>query len=269
AQARQRAASGERPRSISCAKPLREYSVAIVLAICLALTVAPSGIAQSLVDLTVPAVAISPDGTQIALVLRSGGQQQLHLRPVNTLESKPLPGTEGASTPLFSPDGKWIAFFAGGKLKKVAVDSGQMVTVCDGAPLARGAVWSLDDKIIFTPDTASALLEVPAAGGTPQPLTERKDERSHRWPEVLPGNKTILYTIAKGGSWDDGQIIAERRDTGDRRVLINGGTAPRYLSTGHLIYVHGGALMAVRFDAQTLEVSGTAVPLVQGVLMEA
>src|SRR2546422_4200358 len=237
---------------------LLKISIAIVLVICVVLSVAPSGIAQSLVDLTVPAIAISPDGTQIALVLRSGGQQLLHLRAVNRRESKPLPGTEGASTPLFSPDGKWIAFFAGGKLKKVALDSGQIVTLCDGAPIARGAVWSLDDKIIFTPDTASALLEVPASGGTPKPLTERKDERSQRWPELLPGKKAVLYTIAKGGSWDDGQIIAERLATGERRVLINGGTAPRYFSTGHLIYVHGGALMAGRFQAHRLRSSGTA-----------
>jgi serine/threonine-protein kinase len=112
-------------------------------------------------------------------------------------------------------------------------------------------------------------LQVPASGGTPKPLTERKEERSDRWPEVLPSNKAILYAIAKGGSWDDAQIIGHRLDTGERKVVIDGGTAPRYLSTGHLIYVHGGALMAVPFDAQRLEVTGKAVALVQGVLMEA
>lgn len=230
---------------------------------------AKAGPAAALVDLTVPAVAISPDGKQIALVLRSGDKPQLHLRSVQARESKPVPGTEGAASPMFSPDGKWIAFFADGKLKKVAVDSGQIVTLCDGGSNARGAVWGSDDTIIFTPDTASALLQVPASGGTPKPLTERKDERSHRWPELLPGNKAVLYTIAKGGSWDDAQIIGQRLDTGERRVLIEGGTFPRYLSTGHLIYVHGGALMAVPFDPQRLQVTGTAVPLVQGVLMEA
>ena len=253
-----------------------KVSLAAVIAIVLVFCVGPGSIAQvkdargaALLDLTVPAVAISADGRQIALVLRSGVQQQLHLRSLDTSESKPISGTEGASTPLFSPDGKWVAFFAGGKLKKVALDSGQIITVCDGAPLARGAVWGSDDTIIFTPDTASALLQVPASGGIPKPLTERKDERSHRWPELLPGNRAVLYTIAKGGSWDDGQIIGQRLDTGERRVVINGGTAPRYLATGHLIYVHGGALMAVRFDAERLEVSGNAVPLVPGVLMEA
>jgi eukaryotic-like serine/threonine-protein kinase len=122
---------------------------------------------------------------------------------------------------------------------------------------------------VFTPDTGSGLLQVPASGGTPKTLTERKDERSHRWPELLPDNKAILYTIAKGGSWDDAQIIGQRLDTGERRLIIDGGTAPRYLSTGHLVYVHGGALMAVRFDPQRLEVAGPAVSLVKGVFMEA
>jgi eukaryotic-like serine/threonine-protein kinase len=225
--------------------------------------------AQTLADLSVPTIAISPDGKLIALVLKSGDKQELNVRSVDEREFKPVPGTDGAGTPSFSPDGKWIAFFAEGKLKKVAVDSGQIVTICDGTPIARGAVWGSDDRIIFTPDTGSALLQVPASGGMPKPLTERKDERSHRWPEMLPGNKAVLYTIAKGGSWDDAQIVGQRLDTGERRVVIDGGTAPRYLSTGHLIYVHGGALMAVPFDPDRMQVTGTAAPLVQGVFMEA
>ena len=224
----------------------------------------------ALVDLTMPAVAISPDGKQIAVVLRAGGkQQQLYFRSVATGESKPIAGTEGAVTPFFSPDGKWLGFFSGGKLRKLAIDSGQIVTLCDGGTGPRGAVWGPDDNIIFTPDTGSALLQVPAAGGTPKPLTERKEERSHRWPEILPGNKAVLFTIAKGGSWDDAQIVAQRIDTGERKVVIDGGTSPTYLPSGHLLYVHGGALTAIAFNPQTLQVSGKAVPLVQGVLMEA
>src|SRR5262252_4185462 len=86
----------------------------------------------ALVDLTMPAVAISPDGKQIAVVLRAGDKQQLYSRSVATRESKPIAGTEGAVTPFFSPDGKWLVFFSGGKLRKLAIDSGQIVTLCDG-----------------------------------------------------------------------------------------------------------------------------------------
>ena len=228
-----------------------------------------SGTAPSLVALTVPAVAISPDGKQIVLVLGSSDKQQLYLRSSQGGVTKPIPGTEGAGTPVFSPDGKWIAFFTEKNLKKMALDTGQIVNVCDASSNGRGIVWGSDDNIVFTPDTGSALFRVPASGGKPTPLTERKDERSHRWPELLPGNKAVLYTIAKGGSWDDAQIIGLRLDTGERRVVIDGGTAPRYLPTGHLVYVHGGALMAVPFDAQRMQATGPAVPMVQGVLMEA
>ena len=225
--------------------------------------------APALVDLTMPAIAISPDGKQIAVVLTTGDKQQLYFRSVATLESKPIAGTEGAVTPFFSPDGKWLGFFSGGKLKKLAIDTGQIVTLCDGGTGPRGAVWGSDDNIVFTPDTGSALLQVPAGGGTPKPVTERKEERSDRWPEVLPGNKAILFSIAKGGSWDDAQIVGQRLDTGERKVVIDGGTSPRYLSDGYLVYVHGGALMAIAFNSQSLQVSGKAVSLVQGILMEA
>src|SRR5690242_3229518 len=103
----------------------------------------------ALVDLTMPAVAISPDGKQIAVVLRAGDkQQQLYFRSVATGESKPIAGTEGAVSPFFSPDGKWLGFFSGGKMRKLAVDSGQIVTLCDGGTGPRGAVWSTDNNII-------------------------------------------------------------------------------------------------------------------------
>jgi serine/threonine-protein kinase len=216
-----------------------------------------------------PAIAISPDGKQIAVVLRAGDKQQLYFRSVETGESKPIAGTEGAVTPFFSPDGKWLGFFSGGKIRKLALDSGQIVTLCDAGTGPRGAVWSSDNIIIYTPDTGSALLQVPAAGGTPKPLTERKEERSDRWPELLPGNKVVLFTIAKGGSWDDAQIVSQNIATGERKVIIDGGTAPTYLPSGHLLYLHGGALTAVAFNAQTLQVSGKPVPLVQGIMMEA
>src|ERR1051325_5802603 len=108
--------------------------------------------APALVDLTVPAIAISPDGKQIALVLRSGETQQLHLRSVQSRETKPIAGTEGAGTPFFSPDGKWLAFFAAGKIKKLAVDTGQIVNICDTSSKGRGAVWGSDQTIGFNPD---------------------------------------------------------------------------------------------------------------------
>ena len=140
-----------------------------------------------------PAVALSPDGTHLAYVARQGGTQQLYLRAMDSLEAKPIPGTEGAVNPFFSPDGQWLGFFAGGKLKKVSVSGGAALTLGDAA-YPRGASWGSQGTIAFAPTNVSALQQVPDAGGTPQPLTRlEKGEVSHRWPEFLPGGKAVLF----------------------------------------------------------------------------
>jgi len=140
-----------------------------------------------------PAVALSPDGTHLAYVAIQGGTQQLYLRAMDSLEAKPIPGTEGAVNPFFSPDGQWVGFFAGGALKKVSV-SGGAALVLGGAPSPRGASWSSQGAIAFAPQNVTILQQVPDAGGTPQPVTRfEKGDVSHRWPEFLPGGKAVLF----------------------------------------------------------------------------
>jgi serine/threonine protein kinase/Tol biopolymer transport system component len=214
-----------------------------------------------------PAVALSPDGTRLAYVARQGGTQQLYLRAIDSLESKPIPGTEGAVIPFFSPDGQWVGFFAGGKLKKISVGGGAALTLGDaGTP--RGASWSSQGMIAFTLSPNSALQQVPDAGGVPQPLTRfEKGENSQRWPEFLPGGKAVLFAAGPTAiTFTNGQVAVQSVGTGDRRNLIQGATQPRYALSGHLVYAQGGTLMAVPFDPQRLEVTGTAVPVVEGVL---
>jgi Tol biopolymer transport system component len=214
-----------------------------------------------------PAVAISPDGTHLAYVARQGGTQQLYLRAMDSLEARPILGTEGASSPFFSPDGQWVGFFADVKLKKVSVNGGAALTLGD-ASIPRGGSWSSQGMIAFSPTTISALLRVPDAGGTTQPLTRiEKGEATHRWPEFLPGGKAVLFaagstavnfTNAKG----DLQLVG----TSERRNLIQGVIGLRYAPSGHLVYAQGGSLMAVSFDPRRLNVAGPAVPVVEGVL---
>jgi serine/threonine-protein kinase len=120
------------------------------------------------------------------------------MRRVEDLEASPLRGTEGARNPFFSPDGQWIAFFAEGNLKKIAVTGGGAVTLCD-SPDNRGGSWGEDGTIVFTPGGGPGvgLSRVPSAGGTPEVLTKpdpRAGEATHRWPQVLPGGKAVLYT---------------------------------------------------------------------------
>jgi len=209
-------------------------------------------------------LALSPDGTQLAYV--AGAQQRIYLRALDAMEAKPLTGTEGATSPFFSPDGQWIGFFANGKLKKVAVSGGAVLTLCDaGNP--RGGTWGANDTIVFAAGNTTGLSQVPAAGGESGALTKLKEGvLSHRWPQFLPDGKTILYTIGVGTSYDDANIVVQRLDSAEPKVLIRGGTYPQYAPTGHLVYYRAGTIMAVPFDASRLEVRGTPAPALEGVM---
>jgi eukaryotic-like serine/threonine-protein kinase len=209
-----------------------------------------------------PSLALSPDGRQLAYAAVRGGSSQLYLRSMDSLESKPIPGTEGASEPFFSPDGQWLGFFAAQKLKKVSVSGGVGETLGDAA-LPVGGTWSSKGTIVFAPTANSPLLQVSDAGGAPQPLTHlEKSDGNHIWPEFLPGGKAVLF--AEGHSSADSQVAIQSIETGERRNLI-GGMQPRYAASGHLIFAQGGTLMAVSFDPQRLEIKGTPVPVVGGV----
>jgi Tol biopolymer transport system component/DNA-binding winged helix-turn-helix (wHTH) protein len=213
------------------------------------------------------ALALSPDGTYVVYAARQGGVQQLFLRPLAGLAAKPIPGTEGAVQPFFSPDGQWLGFFADGKLKKVLVSGGEARSLCDaGDP--RGASWAGQGTIIFAPTRASTLQKVPDAGGAPQPLTRRHEgENSHRWPEFLSGSDAVLFaSLYSGANWNTARISVQSVGAGERRDLIQGGTSPRYAPSGHLVYAQGGNLMAAPFDAGKLAVTGASVPVVEGVL---
>ncbi|MEE9234231.1 MAG: protein kinase, partial [Candidatus Acidoferrales bacterium] len=216
---------------------------------------------------------LSPDGKRIAFTAGSGNTTQLYLRPMDQLEPVPVPNTENATTPFFSPDGRWVAFFSGGKLKKVAVEGGVPVTLCDVQADPRGGHWGLDDTIVFAAGGRTGLSHVPAGGGTPEALTAldaEKGEDAHRWPEFLPDGSTVLFTVMRGNKFD---IEAVSLRTGERRLLLEHGSQPSYASSGHLVYarmVLGGAdllgtIMAVPFDAERVEVTGSPVPVLEGV----
>src|SRR5579864_6259900 len=176
-----------------------------------------------------PAVAFSPDGTHLAYVARQGNTQQLYLRAMDSLEAKPIPGTEGAVNPFFSPDGQWLGFFASGKLKKVSLSGGAALTLAD-AVTARGASWSSQGMIVYATISPGVLQEVSDAGGTPHPLTRlEKGETDHGWPEFLPGGKAVLFAVGTAGNdWTNAQIAVQSAGTGERRNLLSRGTHPGY-----------------------------------------
>jgi eukaryotic-like serine/threonine-protein kinase len=220
---------------------------------------------QQLAGLGDLAVTLSPDGTHLAYVATQGGTEQLYLRAMDNLEAKPLPGTEGGVNPFFSPDGQWVGFFAGGKVKKVSVNGGAALTLFDAAAYTAGASWSSQGMIAFTPAANLSLQQVPEAGGAPHPLTRiEKGEIAHLWPEFLPGGKALLFVALT--NVNNAQIAVQSVGTGERRNLVQGATQPRYAPSGHLVYAQGGSLMAAPFDTQRLAVTGAAVPVVEGVL---
>ena len=224
---------------------------------------------ESLVPGAAPVLALSPDGTRLVYVgRRPEGRQGLYIRPLDRLEATAIPGTEGAVNPFFSPDGEWVGFGAEGKLKKVSISGGQPLTLCE-VTVPRGASWGSDGTILFSPAGNAGLLRVSDKGGVPKPLTtpnSEKGESTHRWPDILPGGKTAIFTIhGLSGDYESARIGAVSIETGARRIVWEGGTHARYVPTGHIIFVRGKSLFAVPFDAKRLEVTGSAVPVLDGV----
>jgi len=211
--------------------------------------------------------AISPDGTRIVYSASNGGTRMLFQRMADQLEPKPIPGTEEAAQPFFSPDGKWLAFFARHKLMKVSAAGGQPIALAT-ATYSRGGAWLPDGTIVFCPFFYGGIERVSAAGGRPTVVSKvdrTKGERAHRWPHALPGGKAILYSVLADGTWDDATVVAQNLETGERKIVIKGGCDARYLPTGHLVYVRGSSLHAIGFDPKTLETHGEPVEIVQGV----
>jgi len=218
-----------------------------------------------------PAIALSPDGTRLVYTARvgSGNLQMLYSRATDQIDAIPIRGSEGGKHPFFSPDGQWIGFNSlSGKLEKVAVGGGAVVTLCD-AGLMRGATWLPDDSIIFRPGTSAGLWRVSASGGMPQEMLkpDSKSEAEFRWPEVLPGGKAILFTIERNNfDLNRHAIGALRLDTRERLVLVEGGMNPHYFSSGHLVFARDGEILAVPFDVKTLQLRGSPVRVIEGVL---
>jgi eukaryotic-like serine/threonine-protein kinase len=211
-------------------------------------------------------------GKGLVYVTFQGASTELKYLDLVTGEARTIPGTAGATQPFLSPDGRWIGFIGSDALRKVAVAGGTPFDIVVGA-LPRGAFWSPDGSIYFTPSLYGAISRVSQDGGAPVSVTKLDPgdrERTHRWPEVLPGGRGLVYAALGGTarSWNDGQIVLQRLDTNERRVLVKGGTSPHYVSTGHLTYERAGSIFAVPFDLKSLTITGPAVEIVRDVFAE-
>jgi len=212
-------------------------------------------------------VAISPDGSHMVY----SSNNRLYLRSLSEFEAHAISGTDGSMIvpvdPVFSPDGQAIAFFSDGALKRVAVTGGAAVTICpeDSAPL--GATW--DASGIVFGAAARGVFRCSPNGGMPEQLATVKDGEQAQSPQMVLDGSAVLFAVAKIADgttrWDKAEIVIQTLKSGARKTVIRGGSDPRYLPTGHLLYAIGGIAYAVPFDLDRQEVVGHAVPVVEGV----
>ncbi|MEO6237219.1 MAG: protein kinase, partial [Vicinamibacterales bacterium] len=208
-------------------------------------------------------VAISPDGTRVAYVGLGRGKSQIYVRVLTEAEGTALGGTDGGESPFFSPDGQWIGFFADNKLKKIATGGGALRVVAD-AKYERGGTWSADGFIYFAPLSTAGIWRVSEAGGTATEVTHpdrAKGEISHRWPHLLPDNKTLLFAVWTGPGNDEHSVVMQSIASGERHVLVGAADFPRYVpEAGVLLYSHAGDLFATSWRPPQTDL-GRAVPV--------
>ena len=213
---------------------------------------------------TVTQAAVSPDGRNVVFVASAQNRFQLWLRPLASADAQPLPGTEDGTFPFWSPDSRFVGFFANGKLKKVLVTGGQPFELCN-APSGRGGTWNRDNVIVFG-STTGILWRVSSVGGVAQPasaLDAEYGESAHRFPSFLPDGRHFVYTGVIGTCCPapkPARIRVGTLDTTDATTLMQEESSATFAS-GHLLFYRDGTLMALPFDAKALQAVGDAFPV--------
>ena len=214
-----------------------------------------------------PNAVLSPDGQRLVFVAEGAdGVPRLYIRRLDEGASVELPGTEGAHSPFVSRSGRWVGFFDRRGLKRVAIDGGAALDVAEVAN-PRGGSWDGDEHIVLARGSTNSLGRVAVSGGEMQALTEfRPDETSHRWPQVLPDGKGVLFTANSSNvGFDAANVVVVQPGERLGTIVVKGGTYGRYVASGHLVYFRAGTLFAQRFDIDRLEADGHEVPVLEDV----
>jgi eukaryotic-like serine/threonine-protein kinase len=210
-----------------------------------------------------PVVAVTPDGTRVVYVGGRPGASRLFIRRMDQFAATPIAGTDGAHGPFISPDGQWVAFFAGGSLQKVRLDGGEPQTIC-ATPTGVGGVWLSATEIVFVPDWTSPLLRVNATGGTPQVAVAAPPGFGYRWPDRIDDH-TVLATRWRATA-RTAALVALDLTSGAERVIVEPAAFGRFAADGHLVFVRDGIVYATLFDRATGRMSGTPVQVADAVL---
>jgi serine/threonine-protein kinase len=215
-------------------------------------------------------LALSPDGRNLVYV----ANDRLYLRPLSDFQARPIAGTQDYASitdPVFSPDGKWIAFYARGDqtIKRISVTGGAAVTICK-AGMLYGIQWT-DDTIYFG-QAHKGVMRVSAGGGAPEEIIRVNAGEQAHGPHLLPDGHHMLVTIARDNTvnrWNNAKIVLFSLSTGERRDLVEGGSDARYIPTGHLIYAHRATLYAIPFDLSSMKTTGSQTAVIEGVARSA
>jgi serine/threonine-protein kinase len=230
----------------------------------LALDLGPDGAldARTLASLT-------PDGSRIVYRTRGrNGKEMLSVRALGEAKSTALEGTENPVELIPSPDGQWVAFVTESALRKVPLHGGAAIRLADGISTPRGGWWAEDGSIVIAPEPTSGLFRLRPGSGKLEPLTDpaANGQATHRWPQVLPGGRGVLYTgHTSTNGFNDAEIDVLDLKTGRARTVVKGGFFGRYLPSGHLVFLHASTLMAMRFDLDRMDAQGQPVPVLDDV----
>jgi Tol biopolymer transport system component len=219
----------------------------------------------SLADRNWHLLALSQDGTELVFTGGKHGSSQLYLRRFDQWDAAPIAGTEGAENPFFSPDGQWVAFTSDGKLKKLPLAGGPAVDLATTG--WGGGDWGPDGQIVYSSTYNGGLLLVPANGGPARQWTapdHSRGELAHWWPQFLPDGDHIVYT-AYSSPIERSRIVVRSLKSGSEKTLVEGGVFARYLPPRYLIFARGETVLAAPFDAGKLQLTGPAVPVLDGV----
>ena len=209
--------------------------------------------------------AMSSDGRSVAFPASVDGVMTIWIRSLDSPSARSVPGTENATFPFWSPDGRSLGFFAGDKLKKIDLAGGPATILCD-APAARGGSWGRDGTIIFSGQASTGIFQIPAAGGSPKPATsvdKSADEITHRWPSFLPDGRHFIYYAYAATRGQIGLYLGELGSTRKERILTGGRRGAA--APGHLFLTREGTLFTQKFDEKRLKPVGDAVPIAERV----